>query len=252
MARKARPVKEGFLKSLQYLKSLPSYFLGSMHQTLATFDKPIAFKPVPPCPVLLVPGAFCTASVMNRLGEQLEALGKSVAVAPSFPYYFSAVANLCRLDTALGQYKAWLEKLKEQGIEQADVVAHSNGGLIALMALASQDGSSKKMPVIRRVVTMATPFGGFPAAPLLAPLVPCCRDLLNDATALRLARGLSDRVMRFLVSGNDSLIPPDRQFVDVSRRTVMPGFQHMDFIVGSEEKVKRTAHEVVRWLDSDS
>ncbi len=189
---------------------------------------------------------------MNRLGEQLEALGKSVGVAPSFPYYISALANLCRLDTAVGQYKGWLKNLKQKGIEQADVVAHSNGGLIALMALASQDASSGSMPQIRKVVTMATPFGGFPAAPVLAPFVPCCKDLLTDATALRLARGVHEKVVRFLVSGGDSLIPPDNQFVDVSRRTVMQGFQHMDFIVGSEEKVKRTAQEVVRWLDSDS
>jgi len=240
------------LKSIQYVKTIPSYLVGSFRQTLATLDKPLAFKPMPPCPVLLVPGAFCTASVMNRLGEQLESLGKSVGVAPSFPYYVSAVANLCRLNTSVEQYKAWLGKLRDQGIEQADVVAHSNGGLIALMALASQDESIGSMPRIRKIVTMATPFGGFPAAMLLSPVIPCCRDLLTDATALRLARGGAHKVARFLVSGSDSLIPPDNQFVDVSRRTVMPGFQHMDFIVGSPEKVKRTAQEVVRWLDSDS
>jgi len=124
--------------------------------------------------------------------------------------------------------------------------------VVALLALAEDDGSSHSMPSIRKVVTMATPFGGFPAAPLLAPVVPCCKDLLDDATALRLARGVHDKVVRFLVSGSDSLIPPDRQFVDVARRTVLPDFQHMDFIVGSSEKVKRTAQEVLRWLDSDS
>lgn len=239
---------------VEYLKTLPSYLKGSLLQTLATMDRPIGFVPRPPRPVVLVPGAFCTSSVMNRLGEQLEVRGRSVALTPDFPYYFSALANLCRIDRAVDLFIEWLGRLRrDRGIAEVDVAAHSNGGLIALLALARQDqGLANPGGVeVRRVVTMATPFGGFPGARVLSLLLPCCRDLVAGASVLDRARLAEARVIRCLVSAADSLIPPERQSLDPDRRTIMPGFQHMDFIVGSTDRIARTADEVVRWLDSD-
>ena len=60
------------MNRVEYLKSLPSYLSGSLRQTLATLGKPVAFAPKETIPVVLLPGAFCTASVMNRLGEPEE------------------------------------------------------------------------------------------------------------------------------------------------------------------------------------
>jgi len=249
------PVQAGGLEvelgNLEYLKTLPSYAWGSLRQTLATLEKREEFSPRPPRPLLLVPGAFCTGSVMNRLGRRLQSMGLSVGVAPDFPYYFSALANLCRLEQAVGVYRRWLERLRvEQGIERADVAGHSNGGLIALLELATRPAELEdRLPGIERVVTMAAPFGGFPAARLLAPALPCCRDIHSGAAVLRLARAAASRlVVAHLVSGADSLIPAGNQYIDREMATVMDGFQHMDFIVGSPDRVEATAREVVRWL----
>lgn len=236
---------------LEYLKTIPSYLQGSFRQTMATLEKRADFSPRPPRPLLLVPGAFCTGSVMNRLGRNLASAGLSIGVAPDFPYYFSALANLCRLEQAVGVYRRWLEQLRaEHGIERVDVAGHSNGGLIALLELATRpDEQRQQLPVVERVITMATPLGGFPAARLLAPLLPCCRDIHSGAAVLRLARSAASRlVVAHLVSGADTLIPAGNQYLDTRMATIMEGFQHMDFIVGSADRVEATAREVMRWL----
>ncbi len=241
--------EEMALNRLEYLRTLPSYLTGSVRQTLATLDKPEDFGLLVPRPVVLVPGAFCTSSVMNRLGRALQERGRSVAVAPSFPYYFSAFANLCRIDQAVGQFLNWLDGLADQGIEEVDVAAHSNGGLICLLAQERLErGAAQSRVRMGQLVTMATPFGGFPGARALSLMIPCCRDLVDGAEALDLAARAGGLVVRSLVSAADSLIPPDRQFLNPDQRTVMEGFQHMDFIVGSDDRVARSAEEVVRWL----
>lgn len=234
---------------LEYLRTLPSYVTGSMRQTLATLGKPFDFGLPATRPVVLVPGAFCTSSVMNRLGRALGERGRDVAVAPSFPYYFSAFANLCRLNQAVERFLGWLDRLADQGVEEVDLAAHSNGGLICLLAQERLErGAAQSRVRMRRLVTMATPFGGFPGAKALSLMIPCCRDLVDGAEALQTAARARGLVVRSLVSAADSLIPPDRQFLDPDQRTVMEGFQHMDFIVGSDDRVARSAEEVVKWL----
>ncbi|HOX42549.1 MAG TPA: hypothetical protein PK668_03075 [Myxococcota bacterium] len=235
-----------------YLRTLPSYLKGSTLQTLATLVPPARFEARPPRPVVLVPGAFCTASVMNWLGRRMQAHGGSVAVAPTFPFYVAAAANLCRLEQAVDRFLPWLDELGGRlGVEEVDVAGHSNGGLIALLAhdrVARGEASCRVR--LRRVVTMATPFRGFPGARALSPMLPCCRDLIPGAEALARAERASHLVVRCLVATHDSLIPPDSQYVDMERRTLMEGYQHMDYIVGPAERIEQAATEVLRWLDS--
>ncbi|MBN2497516.1 MAG: alpha/beta fold hydrolase [Deltaproteobacteria bacterium] len=230
------------------LKHFPSWLAGSARQTLATLEAAQRFAPIDGSArrlIVLVPGAFCTSSVMNRLGEELHRRGAQVAVAPSFPYYFSALANLCRLDRAADDLLAWLEGLADKGIVEIDAVGHSNGGLIALLA-QQRNGSGRIR--ITRLVTMATPFGGLPGASALGRLLPCCQDLIDGSDALARAHRAAGIVVRCLVSESDFLVPPVLQFVDGQRRTLMRGFQHTDFIVGPSEKLAQTAEEILRWL----
>jgi len=237
------------LTRLEYLKTLPSYLSGSVRQTLATLDEPTDFGLPAQRPVVLIPGAFCTASVMNRLGRAIQQLGPSVVVAPSFPYYFSAFANLCRLEQAVVQFLAFLDGLADQGVAEVDLAAHSNGGLICLIGQdLLERGAAQSRVRMRRLVTMATPFGGFPGARVLGLMIPCCRDLVDGAEALERAARARSLVVRSLISAADTLIPPERQYLDPDQRTIMDGFQHMDFIVGSADRVARSAAEVVRWL----
>ena len=232
------------MRALNYLKTIPSFYVSSTKQTIATLERRIPFEPSPPRPIVLVPGAFCTGSVMNRLGSELEGRGLSVCVPPTFPYYFSALANICRLQYSAEALAEWLDDLAApRGIGEVDVVGHSNGGLIALLA-----GSMLRHVKIRRVVTMAAPFGGFPAARPLGLLIPCCRDIAAGSHVLQKVMEAKGLVALCLVADRDSLLPPVVQFLSDSDRTVMEGFQHMDFIVGKPEQISNTAEQIVRCL----
>jgi len=236
------------MRPVNYLKTLPSFYVSSMKQTLATIERRIPFEPAPPRPTVLVPGAFCTGSVMNRLGRELNRRGMSVCVPPTFPYYLSALANICRLQRSAEALAKWLGDLAAaRGIEEVNVVGHSNGALIALLAA----GRLKRVR-IRRVVTMAAPFGGFPAARPLGLLIPCCRDIAAGSDVLQKVAGAESLVVLCLVADRDSLLPPVVQFLSGSERKVMEGFQHMDFIVGRPEQIEKTAEHIVRCLKNEN
>lgn len=234
------------MRPVNYLKTLPSFYVSSLRQTLATIERRLPFEPAPPRPTVLVPGAFCTGSVMNRLGRELNRRGMSVCVPPTFPYYFSSLANICRLQRSAEAFAGWLDDLgASRGFDQVNVVGHSNGALIALL-------SAGRLSRVRicRVVSMAAPFGGFPAARPLGLLIPCCRDIAAGSDTLQKAIAAQDLVALCLVADRDSLLPPVVQFLPGSDRTVMEGFQHMDFIVGKPEQIRKTAEQIVRCLDN--
>ena len=184
----------------------------------------------------------------------MQARGRSVCLPPSFAYRYSALANLCRLTEAAESYLAWLDKLGEKvGFEQIDVVGHSNGGLIAMLAEdLIEKGEADCRVRVRKLVTMASPFGGLPFARALGVMVPCCRDLTVRSEVLVRALAQKHLIVQTLVAERDFLVPPEHQFLTSQLRTVMKGFQHMDFIVGTDEKLARTAEEVVKWLRSSS
>ncbi len=238
------------MTTLRQLGRFPSFFRGSLNQTLATLDRPLQFEPLPPRPLVLVPGAFCTSSVMNRLGRKVEELGRSVCVPPSFAFYYSALANLCRLPQAAADFIAWLDEIgSRRGFSEVDVAGHSNGSLIALLARDMIDGGEVECSVkMRKVLTMAAPFGGMPNARVLAAMIPCCRDLVAGCDTLRRVERQGGVVAHSLVAQGDFLVPLVNQFLSSSTMTVMEGFQHMDFVVGGSDKIERTAWEIVKWL----
>lgn len=238
------------MPAIEQLKRFPSFCTGSVRQTLATLRRVHVFENPQSRSLVLIPGAFCTGSVMNRLGMEMQRRGHSISIPPSFAYYVSALANICRLSTAARAFLRWLERLGEQRhITEVDVAGHSNGGLIALLAQDMIDQGEASCPVaIRKVVTMAAPLGGLPAARALALLLPCCRDIGSASTALRRAKRAHRLLAACLVAGGDFLVPPLHQFQPDVPRTVMNGFQHMDFIVGTPARVVQTADEVDRWL----
>jgi len=238
------------LKKTSKLGTFPSYVTGAWKQTLATLYPGIPFKPGKTGALVLIPGAMCTSSVMNRLGLKLQRHGLKVCVPPSFPYFLSALANTCRLGKAAAAYLDWLDGLsKLYGIREVDVVGHSNGGLIALLAQDLIDSQERTCRVrMNRLITLASPLRGFPGARALSPVLPCCRDIAPGSSTLRRTARARRLLAGCLVAGGDFLIPPGNQFLDPGRRILMENFQHMDFIVGSDEKVNRSANEIARIL----
>jgi hypothetical protein len=111
------------------------------------------------------------------------------------------------------------------------------------------DAGMATCPVgIRGVVTMASPLLGFPDAHVLKRLLPCCHDIVPGCETLKRIGHARDRILGSLVASADFLIPPQYQYLDAGCRSVMEGFQHMDFIVGGDAKIQRSADEVTGWL----
>jgi len=225
----------------EFARKLPSYLRGSVLQSIACYEAPGVFARRGGPAVLLVPGLFCTPSVMNRLGRELEALGADVYLPSPAPLGPGVLANTCRLEEAAELFLQDLAALKARGVERLTVAGHSNGGLIALLAMEQARDRALDLPVLEGVVCMGSPLKGSPIARGLRSLVPACKDVAPGAFTLeRLARqgGL---VRRILVSGFDILVPEYNQVVGQADRVVLEGFQHMDFIVGSREQIMRAA-----------
>lgn len=231
----------------QFTDRFPSWVRGAWTQSVACYDAPARFAQRGGPAVLLVPGLFCTPSVMNRLGHALQALGADCHLVPRrYPHLGGFLANTCRLEHAAELFLEDLARLRwEQGVEELTIVGHSNGALIALLALDLQGSETRVLPAIRGVVTLAGPFGGSPFATWLTDVVPACRDITpSSVTLARIARQ-AGQVRLALAAGRDLLVPT----VEAARPgsapfAVLPGFQHMDFIVGSDEQIGETAELV--------
>ena len=237
---------------LQQLASrFPSWVRGAWLQSVACYDAPARFARRGGPAVLLVPGLFCTPSVMNRLGRELEALGVDCFLVPQpYPHLGGLLANTCRLEQAAQLLLGDLARLRwEHGVEEVTIVGHSNGGMIALLALDSLDAETRALPAVRGVVTLAGPFGGSPFAAWLSDVIPACRDVAPRSVTLARISRQAGHVRLALAAGGDLLVPT----VEAARPgavpfEVMPGWQHMDFIVGTSAQVRETAERVVAVL----
>jgi|GEM_PF-1075094 len=229
----------------QFATRFPSWVRGAWRQSVACYDEPARFERRGGPAVLLVPGLFCTPSVMNRLGRALEGLGADCFLVPRrYPHLGGFLANTCRLEQAAGLFVEDLARLRwEHGVEEVTLVGHSNGALISLLALDLQEGSETRvLPAIRGVVTLAGPFGGSPFATWLTDLVPACRDVTPRSITLARVARQAGHVRLALAAGRDLLVPT----VEAARPgeapfAVLQGYQHMDFIVGSDDQVHETA-----------
>ncbi len=232
---------------------LPSYLRGSWAQTRACFEPPATCARTGGHPVMLVPGLFCTPSVFNRLAKALERLGADVFLPPrAYPVSLGPLANTCHLETAARLLAQDLVDLRwKEGVESATIVAHSNGVLISLLALAFPESVTGRLPEIRGVVAMASPFKGAPLASLLGPVVPACADIRPGSPVLERIAQKTSLLRTVLISGFDAIVPEESQRLPGVPSTRMVGFQHMDFIVGTEAKVAHTARMIYRALPVD-
>jgi pimeloyl-ACP methyl ester carboxylesterase len=235
----------------QFAARFPSWVRGAWLQSLACYDAPARFARRGGPAVLLVPGLFCTPSVMNRLGHALEDLGADCYLVPrAYPHLGGCLANTCRLEQAAGFFLDDLARLRwEHGVEEVTIVGHSNGAVISLLALDSLELEARALPAVRGVVTLAGPFGGSPFATWLSELVPACRDVTPSSVTLARVSRQAGRVSLALAAGRDLLVPtPEAARPGAVPFEVLPGFQHMDFIVGSELQVRETALRVAAVL----
>ena len=114
-------------------------------------------------------------------------------------------------DTALTLVDAIETASRGCGFERVDVVAHSMGGLVATYMLKCLDRGRR----VRRVVALATPFGGASGArfaSLLGPLGGSLAQIAPDSRLLRLLAGSPVPPGSALISirgSHDRLVPAD-------------------------------------------
>lgn len=226
------------------LSRFPTFVTGSARQTMASLAPRRRFLTGGGEAVVLIPGAFCTSSVMNGLGAQLQAQGLRVILPGNLPYFWGPLANLCPIEDAVREL-LWdvMKSVRTIGVKKFWLAGHSNGGLIALLAIdmAADEGFPDFPGMVKGVITMATPFKGMDIAPLLKPVFPFYGDIAAESRVLARAARHKDRVKLCLESTDDFLVQPGRQTPAGMQPVLMNGFNHMDFFVGSPAQVKETA-----------
>lgn len=229
------------------LSRLPTFVTGSARQTMASLARPQRFSAGGGEAVVLVPGAFCTSSVMNGLGRELQAQGLQVILPGNLPYFWGPLANLCPIEDAVRAF-LWdvTRSVRTMGVKKVWLAGHSNGGLIALLAIdmAADEGFPDFPGMVKGVITMATPFMGVDFAPFLKPVIPVCGDMVADSRVLARAARHRDRVKLCLESTEDFLVQPEGQTPGGVKPVLMKGFNHMDFFVGTPAQVKKTATRI--------
>lgn len=241
-----------------FVERLPTFLRGSLAQTIASYRKPAAYQHRGAPAVLLVPGLFCTPSVFNRLGKALERLGADVYLPRPAPYYHGILANTGRLQDIVDRLLEDLERLRTvHGVEQVTMVGHSLGGVAALWAFAKakeryakrgKNGHLDNLPMIHGVALMATPFHGAPIARLLRLFIPACRDLSPGSDFLAGLQPAAGDIRFAMVAGFDSLVPRLSQMPPRADTVMLAGYQHMDFFVGTEDQVDKTARRIMETL----
>ncbi len=226
-------------------KRLPGFLIGSIFQTAATFEKERSFSfDKNRVNIILVPGAFCTSSVMNKLGQMLENNGFNIFLPSDLPYYYGPLANTCPLkDAAKVLIRDVYKIMDDFSIKSFYIVGHSNGGLIPLIAL-DLDIGGRYVEAFRGLITLATPFKGTDIAAIVKPILPVAKDILPNKNLIENIKGAKEKILLCIQSGNDFLVPPEYQHPDNITPFIFEDFNHMDFIVGNESNIRRTADKI--------
>ncbi len=98
-------------------------------------------------PVILIPGLLGKWHSLKSLGDSLSQKGHPVYVLDRLGYNLKSIP---------GSAETVRELIREKDLKNVVIVAHSKGGLIAKYVLAFLDPDA----AIRKVIAVATPFGG--------------------------------------------------------------------------------------------
>ncbi|MBW1881347.1 MAG: alpha/beta fold hydrolase, partial [Deltaproteobacteria bacterium] len=235
-------------RSREFAQRIPSFLRGAVMQSIACYAPPAPYTHTGGPALMLIPGLFCTPSVFNRLGLELERYGVDVYLPRPFPLGHGVLANIGPVHRSTAILLEDLQRLKtEEGIEEITLAGHSLGGIIALAAIARGEDEGYDLPRVRGVVALATPLGGAPMARLFQ-FLPACRDIVPGSAVLVDIEKALPMVQRILATGLDSMVPEHSQNTEETDRIVLSDWQHMDFFVGPEDRVRLTAQLIANML----
>lgn len=175
---------------------------------------------VPPRLVVCVHGYSQTAANFVGLRRVLAAAGReSVAITLGF--------WLAPMSWYAGRLERKLERYAGEHPEGIDVVAHSMGGVVLRMVLASRPDLGEKL---RTVITLGTPHRGTAAARGI-PLLPEIRALKRRSALLRELPSLpslvpNGRVVTIAGDADTVVYPLETAIVDGSEAIVLRGVGH--------------------------
>lgn len=224
----------------EVLHRLPSYLRGAVKQTILSHQAPRSFKYVDGRPnIVLVPGLFCSPSVFNKLGGEMEER-INVLLPPPFPYTYSLLTNTCCIEQSTKILLVYLEDLRKQGIKCVSLVGHSLGGLIALKTALESDIDIH--PDIDKLICIASPLRGSPVTQLLQ-FIPACKDMNITSNTIQELCEKHYMIDHMIISTKDSIVPCKYQtpYSTYTRIHHMVDYQHMDFYVGSKQQIEDTA-----------
>jgi triacylglycerol esterase/lipase EstA (alpha/beta hydrolase family) len=152
---------------------------GSSHAGSPAGNAPLA-DTAPPGAVLLVPGYGGSTEGLATLARVLRAAGRTVAVVriPGQAEQSFAAQAVALEAAVVAQEKA--------GRAPVDIVAHSNGGVLARFWARHHDGAHRA----RRIVTLGSPHHGTQLAAVAAAEAPdlcpeACQEVRPDSAFLR-------------------------------------------------------------------
>ncbi|MBW2256506.1 MAG: alpha/beta fold hydrolase, partial [Deltaproteobacteria bacterium] len=174
--------------------------------------------------------------------------GVDIHLPRPFPLGHGVLANIGPVHRSTTILLEDLQRLKtEEGIEEITLAGHSLGGIIALAAIARGEDEGYDLPRVRGVVALATPLGGAPMARLFQ-FLPACRDIVPGSAVLVDIEKALPMVQRILATGFDTMVPEHSQNTEETDRIVLSDWQHMDFFVGPEDRVRLTAQLIANML----
>jgi pimeloyl-ACP methyl ester carboxylesterase len=231
---------------VEAINRFPSYVRGAILQTIASHKRILKYNFILGRPnIVLVPGLFCSPSIFNELGYELNK-NANVFVPPPFPYYFSMFSNTGRVDRSANELGKYIKQLANEGIESVSLVGHSLGGIIILKTLQNYfNGNIIPFTGIDNIILMASPIYGSPMARLLK-FIPACKDIFPDSNTIKSLDPMLKEIDCTINSGFDSAVPLYYQMLHFNtidcKFFILDDFQHMDFYIGNKKKIKLTSN----------
>lgn len=155
--------------------------------------------------ILLIPGLHESWVFLQSIGILTNQLGCKVHIVPSYNSSESVNAG----------YEQIKQYIQTKKLNLLTIIAHSKGGVIAKKLLMDKNLTNK----IKRVITIATPFGGsilayvWPDAYELNPKSPIIAQILQDQTGNSKIYNLYPRV--------DNHVIPNRNLLLIGANNVM-------------------------------
>jgi pimeloyl-ACP methyl ester carboxylesterase len=209
----------------------PSFMMGAARYFISTVfsnKKSPIYNPEKPNHeemgnVVFLPGYAGDAGPYKNLTNELRA-SSNVYMPDTLPRGFSAAFSRMGIEDQAKCVLEYLDRLKDAGNagKKNNLVGHSNGGLVALLALKISAEIHNNRHRIGSIVTMGT--GLKPSnnnhlghVPIVSRYSGAISDLRYDSPLFDAISPYYNRVTLSLVSQRDELFSPDMMFTDLNR-----------------------------------